>query len=106
VLRKFLASYPHGNVFLGDNGGRPTLLRFPDFHRDIIGGPLKILRGSDPLPLPAEADRVGSFGFTLREHMDLLRPAESLKRILLMPDVEPAVRTRTLPFATISSSRT
>jgi NAD(P)H-dependent FMN reductase len=39
--------------------------------------------------LPAEADKVGGFGFTLREHMDLLRPAESLKRILSVPDVEP-----------------
>ena len=89
VLTEFLASRREGGFFLGDNGGRPTLLRFPDFGREVPGLSLKVLPGSDALPLPSELKKVGSFGFTLQEEFTLGRPGESLKRILLKRGVEP-----------------
>ena len=89
VLTEFLASRREGGFFLGDNGGRPTLLQFPDFEREVPGLSLKVLPGSDALPLPSELQKVGSFGFTLQEELDLGRPGEALKRILLKDGVEP-----------------
>jgi len=89
VLTEFLASRREGGFFLGDNGGRPTLLRFPDFGREVPGLSLKVLPGSDALPLPSELKKVGSFGFTLQEEFTLGRPGEALKRILLKRGVEP-----------------
>jgi hypothetical protein len=83
VLTKYLASRREGVFFLGDNSGRPNFLRFPDFRKEAPGVSVKVLPGSDALPFPSEQRKVGSFGFTLREGLDLRRPSESLKRILM-----------------------
>jgi hypothetical protein len=89
VLMKYFASRQEGVFFLGDNGGRPNFLRFPDFHRKAPGVSLIELPGSDALPFPSELKKVGSFGFTLHEELDLRRPGEALKRILMKPGVVP-----------------
>jgi len=89
VLMQYLASRREGVFFLGDNGGRPNFLRFPDFQRKTPGGSLKVLPGSDALPLPSELKKVGSFGFTLEEELDPRRPGDALKRILSNPGVVP-----------------
>lgn len=82
VLMQYLASRREGVFFVGDNGGRPNFLQFPDFQREAPGLSLKVLPGSDALPFPSELQKVGSFGFTLQEELDLRRPGEALKRIL------------------------
>jgi len=89
VLMKYFASRQEGVFFLGDNGGRPNFLRFPDFHRKAPGVSLIELPGSDALPFPSELKKVGSFGFTLHEELDLRRPGEALKRNLMKPGVVP-----------------
>jgi hypothetical protein len=89
VLREFLGSRKEGVFFLGDNSGRPNFLRFPDFQREAPGISFKVLPGSDALPFPSEMQRVASFGFTLQEALDLQRPGEALKRILMKPGVVP-----------------
>lgn len=89
VLTEFLASRREGGFFLGDNGGRPSFLRFPDFQREGVAGSLKILPGSDSLPLASELHKVGSFGFTLRAELDERRVGENLMRTLLKPGVVP-----------------
>lgn len=89
ALTEYLASRRDGVFFLGDNGGRPNFLRFPDFQREAPGVSLKVLPGSDALPIPSELQKVGSFGFTLQEELDLRRPGEALKRILMKPGVVP-----------------
>ena len=47
VLTEFLASRREGGFFLGDNGGRPNFLQFPDFEREVPGLSMKVLPGSD-----------------------------------------------------------
>jgi hypothetical protein len=89
VLTEFLSSHREGGVFLGDNGGRPSFLRVPDFRREVFSGALKILPGSDSLPIASELHKVGSFGFTLRAELDERRPGASLVRTLLNPRVVP-----------------
>jgi hypothetical protein len=54
-----------GTVWLSDNGGRPWFWRDALLARAPAAG-RPVLRGSDPLPLPGEERRVGSFGCWLR----------------------------------------
>lgn len=49
------------DVMLGDNGGRPRLWsRIPQFQAAMERG-MRILAGTDPLPLKGEESRVGSY---------------------------------------------
>lgn len=80
-------------LFAGDNGGRPRFWPLPDYAVQGIQLP-----GSDPLPLPNEVYRAGSFGFLIEGYIDWAQPGESLKQILLEP--QPMVRAygRSLSF--------
>ena len=67
--------------YLGDNGGRPLFWRNPGHFRRAARAGIPVLPGSDPLPLPGEATRVGSYGFALPGlRLDARRPADSLRR--------------------------
>lgn len=68
--------------FLGDNGNRPDFWPRPSRFRTAEKEGIKNLPGSDPLPLPGEAQRVGSVGVVLEGGLDLERPADDLKRKL------------------------
>lgn len=86
-----LASAPPGEVFLGDNGGRPTGLPAPrQFARASLRG-MHMLPGSDPLPRRGEVQRVGRFGLVLRLELDLDRPALALKTHLKGLERQPAI---------------
>lgn len=50
-------------VFLGDNGGRLGIIDAPPLLASAACRGFRVLPGSDPLPLPGEQRRVGSFGF-------------------------------------------
>ena len=68
---------------LGDNGGRPVFWRnVPQFIQANAKG-IRILPGSDPLPLTADASRAGSFGFTLSISVSSKTPAQAIHRLLL-----------------------
>lgn len=49
-------------ILLGDNGGRPVCWTEPSQFNAGREAGMKVLRGSDPLDLPDEEERVGSFG--------------------------------------------
>ena len=54
------------DVMLADNGGRPWCWsRVPQFELAAARG-MRIVAGSDPLPLQGEENRVGSYGFRVR----------------------------------------
>jgi SAM-dependent methyltransferase len=89
VVDAFLASVPPGEIFLGDNGGRPIGLPRPrQFARGCRRG-VRILPGSDPLPLPGEVERVGSCGSVLLFGMDLRRPVAALRSHLQTLERQP-----------------
>ena len=71
------------DLFLGDNGGRSSVLPYPTQFNLAEANGMKILPGSDPLPFPKEAKRPMSYGFIIKINFDEKRPWESVKQSLL-----------------------
>lgn len=71
------------DVMLADNGGRPRAWsHVPQFDTAAERG-MRVLAGTDPLPLRGEERRVGSYAFRIRaENGDGTAPAERLRRAL------------------------
>lgn len=67
-----------GELYLGDNAGRPAFVLEPRLFRAAAELGVPVLPGSDPLPLPSHAGRAGSHGFLLSGTLDEDRPAWSL----------------------------
>lgn len=89
VVDALLTHAASGEIFLGDNGGRPIGLPRPrQFARGSRRG-VRILPGSDPLPIPGEVERVGSCGSVLLFELDLRRPVASLRSHLLTLERQP-----------------
>lgn len=62
LVQEHLNALDGPRVFLGDNGGRTPTPFEPSLLRIARASRIPILPGSDPLPLPHEVGRVGSFG--------------------------------------------
>jgi hypothetical protein len=65
-------------VLAGDNGGRPWCWPRPRIFATAESSGAAVLPGTDPLPLPDQASRVGSFGLAFAGRL----PAESLAAAL------------------------
>lgn len=83
ILLDFLAGKGRGDIYLGDNGGRPKFWPTPKLISLAKDKDIAVLPGSDPLPMAHEALRVGSFGcFIDQEIADVTSPALCIKEIL------------------------
>jgi hypothetical protein len=69
-------------LFAGDNGGRPSFWRRPGLFAALETRGRQVLSGSDPLPIPGDERRVGSFGFAVETALDDAHPAADLLRAL------------------------
>lgn len=71
------------DVVLADNGGRPRAWsRVAQFETAAERG-MRVLAGTDPLPLAGEVQRIGSYGFRIRvAGSDGVAPGDSLRRAL------------------------
>jgi hypothetical protein len=87
ILTEFLQEQKHGNIFLGDNSGRPTFWRRPHHFKLAQTKGIRILPGSDPLPFPSEYKRAGSFGFTVEGTLNWDHPAAQVREMLLNPSI-------------------
>jgi hypothetical protein len=87
VLKKILQNSNLGGLFLGDNSGRPRFLTERHFFDLARQKNIKILPGSDPLPLPNEVSKAGSFGLSLNGEISSKQPAEDIKRKLRSPEL-------------------
>lgn len=72
--------------FIGDNGGRTSLIPYPKQFIKAKSKGIKILPGSDPLPFSSEVNRPLSFGFTFEMDEIELDPWNSIKSTLLKED--------------------
>ncbi len=82
LVEKVVCRSERPGICLGDNAGRPEIAGRPRLFREAEERGIPVLRGSDPLPMPEQVDRAGSYGFLLEEGFDAGRPAESLRRAL------------------------
>ena len=82
LLTEFILNNRRSNLFLGDNGGRPLFwFSISQFKLAAERG-IKILRGTDPLPMQREVRRPGNFGFMISERLNHERPGFHLKQLL------------------------
>ena len=82
TLQSLLASTDKLAFFLGDNGGRPLFWPRPGIFRVAEKHGIRVLPGTDPLPLPSEVSRCGSFGFVIRSPVSHQRPQAELRHLL------------------------
>ena len=78
LLGRLLAR-EQGGLLLGDNGGRPAWWSAP------LLAQTRTLSGSDPLPLPGSARRIGSFGTVVETAVSLDHPVRDLKAAVRDP---------------------
>jgi hypothetical protein len=84
AVKSVLAGGKSDRLFLSDNSARPNFWHEPLFRRaERIG--VKILAGSDPLPLPGAQHRVGSVGCAIHVGLSEATPASDLKAALRDP---------------------
>lgn len=82
VLTKMLAEASIGDFYLGDNSGRPVFWRNPSHFAMARRRGIRILPGSDPLPIAAEMRRVGRFGFIFNGGLSAERPVNDLRKLM------------------------
>ncbi len=90
VVARALATCNPRNLALGDNGGRPAFWGVPAFRFAREKG-VKIVPGSDPLPLAGQSRRIGCYGFDIAVDVDERTPARAILDALREPatNIEP-----------------
>lgn len=82
LLSQILDAGVSAPLYLGDNGGRPGLWAQPRHFVQARQAGVAVLPGSDPLPLPWDARRVGSRGLALGADSEPTAPGEQLRERL------------------------
>ena len=83
MIEDFIDNNTDKRYFLGDNGGRPVFWPAPELFKTAEKRGIKILRGSDPLPLNFQEEKVGKFGFYSEVNLNLNCPAKEIIDLLL-----------------------
>lgn len=91
LVRRLLDDVGPGELFLGDSGGRTRLLGQPRLLALARRRGVRVLAGSDPLPLAAHVRRAGSYGFVLEGSFDPSRPAGAARRQLCASGTPPLI---------------
>ena len=83
ILRSLIRKHSGQSFFLGDNSGRPVIFHEPyEFELATELG-IKVLPGTDSLPIPSESNRAGSFGFHAEIVLSQQDPWPELCNLLL-----------------------
>lgn len=98
VTRAIESSAPNA-LLVGDNGGRPAFWPEPGAIADARRRSIPVLSGTDPLPVPGDERRAGSFGVWLRGSIDRGDPLHWLRE-RLVPGAGHAVRAYGQPLGT------
>ena len=98
VLKIFLESDVNHDFFLGDILGRPTFWpRSSIFHMADSRG-IRVLPGTDPLPMKSETRRAGMCGVHIEHRISLNHASESVKEALRCDELvmQPYIRRETV----------
>jgi len=74
--------------FVGDSGARTSAIPTPHLIKSARKLGIKVVSGSDPLPLSWDVGRIGSFGFYLDFNLSPKMPTLDIKHILWSNDIE------------------
>lgn len=88
LVRELIADPPCA-FYLGDNGGRLSLMAEPPEFATGREQGMAILPGTDPFPFRWDIGRVGSFGLEFDRSLDARRPFASLRALLDDEDARP-----------------
>ena len=83
IVADFLLGASPDSLFVGDNGGRPEFWPRPALFDLAARRNIRLLPGSDPLPLSGEECRVGTYGAMVDGDCSDTNPASALKGLLL-----------------------
>jgi len=86
TIKNLLQSQQVPLFFLGDTRNRPAFWPKSSIFRQAERKGLKILPGSDPLPLLSHNKVPGSYGFYLRGKINSDYPFMSIKKLLIAPE--------------------
>jgi hypothetical protein len=89
ILKNILNAAKDPELFLGDNSNRPIFWRVPSIFKLAQKKGIRVLPGSDLLPLASDARRPGSFGFLVEESINPNQPAKSIRHFLLDTTTHP-----------------
>lgn len=104
TVAAFLRDANPDKLFVGDNGGRPVFWPTPSPFGLAAARGIKLLPGSDPLPLAGEEQRIGSYGAMLEGECASDTPAADLKSLLTRRDVN--IKPFGKPLGTLSFLKT
>lgn len=82
LIESLITSQPTGSFLLGDTALRPTCWPMPRLMHMARDRGIKIIGGSDPLPLRHEERQLGTYGISAMTAFDPLAPADSVRRML------------------------
>lgn len=82
IVDRYLQSATPEGLFVGDNGGRPVFWPTPRAFFAAKSRGIRLLPGSDPLPLAGEELRVGSYGGWLQGECSGDHPSADIKALL------------------------
>ena len=82
LIENLITSLPPGCFLLGDTALRPTCWPMPRLMQMARDRGIKIIGGSDPLPLRHEERQLGTYGISAMTAYDPLAPADSVRRML------------------------
>jgi hypothetical protein len=98
AVHELLSSPLADDLYLGDNGGRPSLGWEPRMFRLARERGIPVLPGSDPLPIAAEVGKPGRYGFVLEGPLNAGSPAASIRAMIATrAPVRPFGRLERLP---------
>lgn len=89
VVAAALEEERNARLFLGDNGGRPRMTPDPQLFRMGSALGVRVLPGSDPLPMAWQVRHVARYGFVIEDVAAWAGPARSLVRAILESNVQP-----------------
>lgn len=87
IISDLVLNHTASPLFLGDNSGRPKLWNHVPQFSLAKQCKIPILRGTDPLPVKKQKKWGGDFGFIISGEIDINKPAESLRHLLVQENL-------------------
>jgi len=89
IVRRLIESSRGASLYLGDNGGRLAWSPRPRLFEVARAKGVRVLPGSDALPLSGQQGKVGRFGFVLEGALDPRAPARAVAACLAGTRAQP-----------------